>query len=297
MNTLDERVLELIQSTLERAARDFAGLVVTGAGEHFSAGANVNLIAAAIQARDWAALDRGSRALQDTLMALRYNPQPVVVAPFGYCLGAGAELAMSGARIVASAETYLGLPEVGIGWIPDAGGCKELLRRVVSPAALGPGADPRPALERVFELIGQGKVSGSAAEARGWGYLSPSDRVVMNRDHLLATAKREVLDLVGRGYQPPVAGKIVYAAGRDALAALKIRAYLAHEAGYATDYDLVIANHLAHVLCGGDLSEPQWVDESYLLALERQAAIELAQQPKTLERVKFFLETGKTVRN
>lgn len=297
MNTLDERFLELLHRALDRVIRDFSGLVVTGAGEHFSAGANVQLLAAAIEKEDWDALDRGSKAFQEAFLALRYHSQPVVVAPFGYCLGGGAELAMSGARIVAAAETYLGLPEVGIGWIPDAGGCKELLRRVVSPAANAPGGDPLPALERVFELIGLGKVSGSAAEARAWGYLAPDDRIVMNTDHLLAAAKDEVRDLVSRGYRPPPRGKVVYAAGRDALAALKIRAYLAHEAGYASDYDLVIAHHLAFVLCGGDLSEPQWVDEPYILALERQAALALAQQPGTRERVRAFLETGKPRRN
>lgn len=297
MNTLDEDFLELLHRALDRVSRDFGGLVVTGAGAHFSAGANVQLLAAAIEKEDWDALDRGAQAFQEAFLALRYSPQPVVVAPFGYCLGGGAELAMSGARIVAAAETYLGLPEVGIGWIPDAGGCKELLRRAVSPAASVPGGDPIPVLERVFELIGLAKVSGSAAEARAWGYLAPDDRIVMNQDHVLATAKEEVRDLVSRGYQPPPGGKIIYAAGRDALAALKIRAYLAHEAGYATDDDLVIAQQLAFVLCGGDLSEPQWVDERYILALERQAALTLARRPGTRERVRAFLATGKPGRS
>jgi 3-hydroxyacyl-CoA dehydrogenase len=255
------------------------------------------MVARLIQARDWAGIDRATKALQDAFMALRFSPRPVVVAPRGWALGGGAELLMAGARVVAAAETYVGQVEVGIGWIPAGGGCKELLRRVVSPAVLGPRPDPEPALDQVFDLIAQAKVSGSAAEARAWGFLTPLDRIVMNPDHLLATAKREVLNLVEAGYQPPAREKTIYAAGRDALAALWIKVYLYHEAAYATDHDVELANRVAYVLCGGDLSEPQWVDEQYILNLERAAVVQLSQHPKTQERIRSFLETGKAVRN
>jgi 3-hydroxyacyl-CoA dehydrogenase len=297
MGTLDERVLEVIQQALPKVAADFQGLVVTGSGEHFSAGANVGMIANLVESGRFDDVDQATRTMQDAFMALRFNPQPVVVAPFGYALGGGCELMMAGARIVAAAETYIGQVEVGIGWIPGAGGCKELLRRVVSPAAQGQYADPMPALDRILDLIAQGKVSGSALEAREWGFLQPSDTIVMNRDHLLAAAKRDVLALVVADYHPPVPGKTIYAAGRDALAALKIKIFMYHEAGYATDHDVEIAKRIAYVLCGGDLSEPQWVDEQYILNLERAAIRELSALPKTKERIRYFLETGKTLRN
>jgi 3-hydroxyacyl-CoA dehydrogenase len=297
MNVLDERIVEMIHTALDKVAGGFQGLVITGQGEHFSAGANLMMVARLIQQQDWAGIDRATKALQDAFMALRFSPQPVVVAPLGWTLGGGAELMLAGARVVAATETYVGQVEVGIGWIPAGGGCKELLRRVVSPAAMGARPDPDPALDRVFDLIAQAKVSSSAAEARAWGFLTPLDRIVMNPDHLLATAKREVLALVEEGYQPPLRGKTIYAAGRDALAALRIKAYLFHEAAYATDHDVELANRVAYVLCGGDLSEPQWVDEQYILNLERSAVVELSQHPKTQERIRSFLETGKAVRN
>ena len=153
-----------------------------------------------------------------------------------------------------------------------------------------------PALDRVFDLLAQGKVSGSALEAQEWGFLAPTDRIVMNADHVLAAAKREALTLAN-DYRPPEGGRTIYAAGRDALAALRVKIYSYHEAGFASDHDVEVAKRIAFVLCGGDLSEPQWVDEQYILNLERAAIVELSQMPKTQERIRYFLETGKTLRN
>jgi 3-hydroxyacyl-CoA dehydrogenase len=297
LNILDEKSVEFIQESLVRVSEGFDALVVTGRGENFCAGANVRMIASLVQSGESAAIDRATRSMQDAFMALRYSARPVVVVPFGWALGGGCELMMAGARVVAAAETYAGQVEVGIGWMPGAGGCKELLRRVVSPAARAPHADVMPALERVFDLVAQGKVSTSALEAQEWGFLAPTDRIVMNRDHLLAAAKGEARALAADYHPPAERGRIVYAAGRDALAALRIKIYSYHEAAYATDHDVEIANRIAYVLCGGDLSEPQWVDEQYILDLERAAIAELSQMPKTQERIRYFLETGKTLRN
>jgi 3-hydroxyacyl-CoA dehydrogenase len=296
LNILDEKSVELIQESLVQVGERFDALVVTGHGENFCAGANVRMIASLVQSGDSAAIDRATKGMQDAFMALRYSAQPVVVAPFGWTLGGGCELMLAGSRVVAAAETYAGQVEVGIGWIPGAGGCKELLRRVVSPAARVPHADVMPALERVFDLVAQGKVSGSGLEAQEWGFLAPTDRIVMNRDHLLVAAKSEARTLAA-DYNAPERGRIVYAAGRDALAALRIKIYSYHEAAFATDHDVEIAKRIAYVLCGGDLSEPQWVDEQYILDLERAAIAELSQLPKTQERIRYFLETGKTLRN
>jgi 3-hydroxyacyl-CoA dehydrogenase len=290
MNTLDARTVEMIHRALETVAAGFAGLVVTGAGPHFSAGANLREVAARIAAADWAGVERLTRELQDAFMALRFSRQPVVIAPRGWTLGGGAELAMAGSRIVAAAETYIGQVEVGVGLLPAGGGCKELLRRVVSPAARDERMDPLPALRRVFDLIARGTVAGSAAEARDLGFLAPTDRIVMNTDHVLAAAKRETLAMADAGYQPPARQPTVYAAGRDALAVLRVETYLAREAGAIEEYDAALANRIAFVLCGGDLSEPRWVTEQYILDLERAAFVELCQQPTTRERIQRFLE-------
>ncbi len=297
MNTLDDAIVEMIHRALDRARRDFRGLVLTGAGANFSAGANLANFAALIDGGRWDAIDRTIRGVQDAFMALRFSPAPVVAAPFGWTLGGGAELAMAADRIVAAAETYVGQVEVGVGLIPAAGGCKELVRRVISPVASTRRPGPRSALEQVFKLIAQGKSSGSAAEAREWGFLTAQDRIVMNPDHLLAVAKREAIALADAGYRPPAREASVYAAGRDALAALKVDVFLYQEAGYASAYDAELANRVASVICGGELSEPTWVDEQYLLNLERDTFVQLCQHPKTQERIRHFLSTGKMLRN
>lgn len=293
MNTLDDRIVEMVHQALARVQQDFRGMVVTGAGAHFSAGANLANIGGLIQASRWDGIDRTIKGLQDALMALRFSPRPVVVAPFGWTLGGGAELAMAGARIVAAAETYLGQVEVGVGLIPAGGGCKELLRRVVSPAASAEPTVPRAALQRVFELIARGKVANSAAEGREWGFLAPTDRIVMNADHVFAAAKREVIALADQAYQPPPRGNTIYAAGRDALAALQSEGPAQHEASNASEYDAFLANHFARVLCGGDSAGPRWVSEQEILDLERSTFVELCRQPRTQERIRHFLETGK----
>jgi 3-hydroxyacyl-CoA dehydrogenase len=204
---------------------------------------------------------------------------------------------MAGSRIVAHAESYIGQVEVGMGLIPAGGGCKELLRRIVSPAMQTPNADPLPFMQRVFELIGMGKVATSAEEARQMGFLGAADRVVMNRDHLIAEAKRTVLQMAEEGYRPPLRGKIIYAAGERMLAALRLAVYSMLQGKYISEYDAHVGRKLAYVLCGGGLTAPAWVDEQYILDLEREAFISLCGEEKTRERIWHFLNTGKALRN
>ncbi len=230
-------------------------------------------------------------------MRVRFSTKPVVAAPFGRTLGGGVEVCLAATRVVAAGETYMGLVEVGVGLIPGAGGCKEMVRRVVSPAMKRtPNADPLPFVQNVLETVGAAKVSTSAAEARSFGFLTSADRIVWNRDHLLYEAKQEVLALAG-GFTPAVNGENCYAAGRDVRAALKAGIYVLQQGGYMTEYDAAISSKLAHVLCGGDLSSPQWVSEQYLLDLEREAFVELLGQQKTIDRIQHMLKTGKPLRN
>jgi len=203
---------------------------------------------------------------------------------------------MHAGRIVAAADLYTGLVEVARRLIPAGGGTKEMMRRVINPAMRTKGTEVLPFLQRVFEQIGMAKIATSAEEARGLGILSPSDRVVMNRDLLITEAKKEVLHMASSGYHPPFPEKI-YAAGRDGLAALRVGIYMMQQGGYITEYEAHLANKLAVVITGGDISSPAWVSEQYILDLEREAFVSLCGEEKTQERIWTFLQTGKSVRN
>jgi 3-hydroxyacyl-CoA dehydrogenase len=266
-------------------------------GDNYSAGANLLHVAMLVQMGDWKGVEAFLKQGQDTFMALRRSPKPVVAAPFNQTLGGGVESCLAASRIVAHAETYMGLVEVGVGIIPGWGGCKELVRRRISPHMNATNVNPMPYLRQVFELIGFAKVAESAQQAREFGFLSESDRVIMNRDHQLAEAKREALNLLNAGYVPPTTTGNVYAAGKGVLASVQIEVYSLLQGGYISKHDANIANKLGYVLCGGDLSEPAWMDEQYFLDLERQTVLSLAKDSKTQERVMGFLQTGKPVRN
>jgi 3-hydroxyacyl-CoA dehydrogenase len=198
--------------------------------------------------------------------------------------------------VVAGAEMYAGQVEIGIGVIPAGGGTKELVRRILNPAMRTDNAEALPFMVKIIELIAMGKVATSSEEAREFGFLSPCDRTVYNRDHLLAEAKKEVLHMVDSGYVPPLPEKI-YAAGRDALAAAKVQIYMYQEGKFMTDHHALIANKAAHIITGGELSKPAWVDEQYILDLEREAFLSLCGEEKTQERMWHFLRTGKMLNN
>ena len=295
MNTLDADIRAMICDSIEEVEKnDWAGLVIGNEGADFCVGAN---LAGGLGAAGFAAVEQSVRELQDALMSVRFCSKPVVTAPAGRTLGGGAEVSMAGARTVPAAECYIGLVEVGVGLIPGAGGCKELVRRIVSRPVHSANVDVVPYLQQVLKTISSAQVSTSAAEARSLGFMTDADQIVMNRDFQLAQAKELVLDLEAAGYAPPVRGLTCYAAGRDALAALRAGLHVVHQGGYMSDYDLHVSGKVAYVLCGGELSSGQWVDEQYFLDLEREAFVSLCGEPKTLERIKHMLETGKPLRN
>ena len=296
MNALDDDIFTMLQESLDMAETEFAGLVIGNEAENFSAGANLFMVAMGAQSGMWDQLEVAVKKLQDVVMRVRYFPRPVVVAPAGLALGGGLEITMHASRVVAAAELYCGQVEFGVGIIPAGGGTKELMRRILNPPMRTGGAEALPFLQKIFELIGFAKVATSAEEARLFGFLSCADRVVMNRDHLLAEAKREVLHLAASGYKPPLPEKI-YAAGRDAYAALKVAVHMLKEGRYASEHDALVARHLAKVMTGGELSSPAWVSEQYILDLEREAFLSLCGEQKTQERMWHMLQTGKPLRN
>ncbi len=296
MNALDDDIFEIVNEGLNRAESEFDGLVIGNEADNFSAGANLFMVVVAAQQGMWDTLDEAVRKLQSLNMRMRYFPKPVVVAPAGLALGGGCEVTMHASRAVAAAETYIGLVELGAGVIPAGGGTKEIMRRVINPPMKTENAEVLPFLQRAFLQIGQAKVATSAWEARDMGILSPQDRIVLNRDHLLTEAKKEVLCMVDAGYTPPAPERI-YAAGRDMRGALLVGAWMFAEGGYISEYDNLVANKLAHVLAGGELSKPTWVSEQYILDLEREAFLSLCGEQKTQERMWALLNTGKPLRN
>jgi 3-hydroxyacyl-CoA dehydrogenase len=297
-NSLDADIFAMGQKALDLLKTDdYKALVIGNNGERFSVGANILLVVMAVQSEQFDQLEQSIASGQQFINSLRYTSKPVIAAPFDLVLGGGAEISMGTAQIVAHIELYMGLVEVGVGIIPGWGGCKEMLRRVVNPVMRShPNADVLPHLQKVFEQIATAKVSETGAKAaRDIGFLTPCDRIVMNRAHLLGEAKRTALYLAD-GYTPRRPEKI-YAAGRDAYAALLVGIEGFVEQGLATEHDALIARKLAYVLTGGALDEPQWVNEQYILDLERQMFMELVREQKTIERINHMLMTNKPLRN
>nr|MCU0511820.1 enoyl-CoA hydratase-related protein [Anaerolineae bacterium] len=269
---------------------DYVALVIGNESERFSIGANLmEAMGGGVEG-----IEAAIKALQELTIALKYAPKPVLTAPAGLALGGGAEMVMAGTAIVAHAELYMGLVEFGVGLVPAGGGCKELARRLINPVAEA-GADILPPLQKAFENIALARVSESAHQARELGFLAAADKIVMNRAHLLGEARALALALAA-AYVPRQPEK-VYAAGRDAYAALMVGIAGFKESGMASAYDGVIAQHIARILTGGAPAQPQFVEQKTFLALERKAFMELAMQEKTQQRVMHMLQHNKPLRN
>ena len=296
MNTIGNGVLQMLDRSLDWVDRNnYVGLVVGNEHERaFSSGANVALMLALAQEGDWDELELASRMFQRATSSLRYAPFPVVVAPAGLTLGGGAEFALHADRVRAGAELYMGLVETGVGIIPAGGGTKEMLFRFTRELAAYPEIDPFEAVRRAFMLIAMAQTSQSALEARNLGFLRSQDQISMNRDMLLADAKRAVIELAP-GYVPPTPAKIKVL-GREAIGNLRYAVWSMHEAGQITEHEIQIANELAYILCGGD-GLPHEVTEDEILGLEREAFLRLIGTQKTQERMAHMLKTGKPLRN
>lgn len=296
MNILDEDIISMIEKGLDKTDDEFVGLVLGTESDNFSAGANLFMVVMLAQNEDWETLEFAVKKLQDVNQRMRYFPKPVVAAPAGIALGGGLEILMHANRVVAGAELYTGPYEQVPGVIPAGGGTKEMVRRILNPAMRTENVEALPYLMSIITLIGTARVSTSAEDAREIGFLRPCDRVVMNKDHLLSEAKKEVLSMANSGYLPPLPEK-VYAAGREGLAALQVGIFMYQEGDYFTDHEAKIVNKAAYVMTGGNISQPAWVDEQYILDLEREAFLSLCGEEKTHERMWSLLRTGKRIRN
>jgi 3-hydroxyacyl-CoA dehydrogenase len=295
MNTVSDGVLSGLQQAIDVAERDFEGLVIWQAKEPFSAGADLSGAMESLKAGKLAEFDAMVANFQATSQRIKYSLVPVVAAVRGMALGGGCEFQMHSARVVASLESYIGLVEAGVGLLPAGGGLKEIAVR--ASAAAGPGGDVFAQLKPLFEAVAMAKVSSSALEARELRLLRESDLVVFNAYEQLHVARAQVKALAESGYRPPLPARQVQVAGDVGIATFKMMLVNMLEGRMISEHDMEIATRIATVLCGGEVDRGSLVDEAWLLRLEREHFVALAQMPKTQARILHTLTTGKPLRN
>jgi 3-hydroxyacyl-CoA dehydrogenase len=296
MNSIGGDVLSGIESAIDKAEKNYKGLVIANEGANFSAGANVGMIFMLAIDQEYDELDMAIRLFQRSMTRARYSSVPVVVAPHGLALGGACELSLHADKCCPAAETYTGLVELGVGLIPGGGGTKEFVLRASDE--MHEDEPETITLKNRFLTIATAKVATSASEGFANGvYRKGLDEIVMNQERRIAEAKKSVIELFDSGYTTPVPRKDIKVLGQSALGALYTGINGMWRAGYATDHDVVVAKKLAYVMCGGDLSEPTLVSEQYLLDLEREAFLSLCGEKKTLERIQSVLKSGKPIRN
>ena len=296
MNTIGADVLAGLNKAVDLAEKDFQGLVIGNQAPNFSVGANIGMIFMAAVEQEYDELNMGIKMFQDTMMRMRYSSIPTIAAPHGMTLGGGCELSMHADKVVAAAETYIGLVEFGVGLIPGGGGSKEMTLRAAD--TFKKNDVELNVLQDYFLTIGTAKVSTSAYEAYDLGILQKGkDIVVVNKDRQIATAKAYAKLMAEQGYTKPVHRTDIKVLGKQALGMFLVGTDAMEASRYISQHDHKIANKLAYVMAGGDLSEPTLVSEQYLLDIEREAFLSLATERKTLERIEHMLKTGKPLRN
>jgi 3-hydroxyacyl-CoA dehydrogenase len=305
MNSLGADIIQLTSQALKPGGPGdgFDAFVISNDATNFSVGANIMLLLMAVQDEEWDEVDMMVRQFQNMTQLIKFSPKPVVAAPFGMALGGGCEVSLHAAARQPHAELYMGLVEVGVGLLPGGGGCKEMTLRAVDaaqsirPEGRGESVEMMEAMKKAFETIAMGKVSTSAFEARGLGFINRGDEITMNRERVLSDAKAHALELARTGYRAPVPRTDIPAPGENILATLKLGVHLMRQGEFISDHEVKIATKVAEVLCAGALTPGTPVSEQYLLDLEREAFKSLCGERKTQERIQFTLKTGKTLRN
>ena len=296
LNTIGGEVLEGVNKSIELAEKNFAGLVIGNQGENFSAGANLAMMLMLAIEQEFEELNMACLVFQNTSMRIRYSSVPVVIAPHHLTLGGSCEFSLHADSVQALAETYIGLVEFGVGIIPAGGGTKEMTLRASD--SYEEGEIEFPELQKRFMNIATARVATSAEEAFDLTIFREGiDRITLNEKRLIADAKERVLELVREGYTMPLQRKDIYVLGRGAIAAFYAGIEAMFFGNYASEHDKLIARKLAYVMSGGDLTQPSYVSEQYLLDLEREAFLSLATTKKSMERMQSVLNTGKPIRN
>ncbi|GAB1309505.1 3-hydroxyacyl-CoA dehydrogenase/enoyl-CoA hydratase family protein [Urechidicola sp. KH5] len=295
MNTLGGEVLTAINKGIDLAETEYEAVILGNQGPNFSVGANLAMVFMMAVEQEYDELNFSVKYFQDTVMRLRHSSCPTIVAPHGYAFGGACEMSMHADKVVAAAETYIGLVEFGVGIIPGGAGSKEMAYRA-SQGLLKDDVKLNK-LRDYFINVAMAKVATSAYEAFDLGFLKPhKDIVVVNKDRQLAVAKRHAVQMLEDGYLQPTPDK-VRVLGQQALGMFLVGTDSLEKGHFASEHDKKIANKLGYVMAGGDLSEPSMVTEQYLLDLEREAFMSLCTERKTLERIEHMLKTGKPLRN
>ncbi len=296
MNTIGGDVLAAVNKAIDLAETNYQGLIVGNQAANFSVGANIGMIFMMAAEQEYAELNQAIKYFQDTMMRMRYSSIPTISAPHGMALGGGCEISLHADKVVAAAETYMGLVEFGVGVIPGGGGSKEMALRASD--TFRKGDVQLNVLQENFLTIGTAKVATSAYEAFDLGLLQKGkDVVVVNKDRQIAVAKKHAILMAEAGYTQPASRNDVLVLGKQALGAFMVATDSMQASRFISEHDQKIANKLAYVMAGGDLSEPTKVSEQYLLDLEREAFLSLCTERKTLERIQHMLKTGKPLRN
>ncbi len=301
MNALNKEIVEFQQEAIDYVDANGLGLVIGnqagGMPGAFSAGGDLGFMASLAKEGKYSEIDDFLRIAQDGIQNAKYSTIPVVAAPYGMTLGGGCEVCLGADRIVAHAELYMGLVEIGVGLLPSGGGCLNLWKKFLStiPDAVTE-IDLGKYFVPVFMSIALAKVSSSAADARSNGFLGPYDRIVFNKDYLIGEAKKEVLRMIDDGYSPPVKGKIKVL-GEAAQGMIDVEIYNMLSGRFITKYDAFLARRIAYVISGGDIRSDSKVDENVILKLEREAFVDFWKEEKTVARVEHMLKTGKPLRN
>ncbi len=297
MNTIGGGILNAINNAIDMAEKgEFKGIVISNEGANFSAGANVGMIFMMAAEQDYDELNLAVKAFQQTTMRIRYSSVPIVAAPHGMTLGGGCEICMHADKVIAHAETYMGLVEFGVGLIPGGGGTKEMALRFSDELKAGDMRINR--FRDKFLTIGQAKVSTSGHEAMELGLLRKGiDEIIVSRAHQLSYAKSTCLKMYEKGYAQQNQRKDIQALGQEGLGIVYVGADSFKSGNFMSEHDQLISEKLGFVLCGGDLSQVTPVSEQYFLDLERKAFVELCAERKTLERIQSLLQTGKILRN
>lgn len=294
-NTVSVGVADMLQEAVRIAEHGYAGLVIANDGKHFSVGADLSSATEAMRKQDWSAMATLADSLQQANMALKYCKHPVVAVPFGQTLGGGCEIVMHASAAVASAETCIGLTEVGVGLVPSGGGLTQLLVRYMDHASKGPKADPNDFVLAAWETVAMRKLSSSAHEGVKLGYLRPTDRILLANESLLQQAKDTVL-YMSEAYRPPIK-KSLKLTGATGRAAIQYIFCNSKNGGFISEYDAFLMDKVAYVLSGGDAPTGTVVTEEHILQLEKETFLELLKQEKTMERIEYMLKNGKLLNN
>ncbi len=296
MNTIGSDVLQAINKGIDLAEKEYEGLVIGNQAANFSVGANLGMIFMMAVEQEYDELNFSIKYFQDTMMRVRYSSTPVIVAPHGMTFGGGCEMSLHADKVVAAAETYMGLVEFGVGVIPGGGGSKEMTLRASD--LFRKNDVELNTLQEYFLTIAMAKVSTSGYEAYDSGLLQHGkDIIVVNKDRQIAEAKKHALLMAEAGYTQPIRRNDIKVLGKQALGMFLVGTDQMVAGNYISDHDKKIANKLAYVMAGGDLSEPTLVSEQYLLDLEREAFLSLCTEKKTMERIQYMLKVGKPLRN